>query len=87
MVVEKALAGEGTSRQAIGREAFEARVWGWKAQYGASITNQLRRLGASCDWTRERFTLDDRLSGMCEHVGKHVQGFVSDECVRTCVVL
>ena len=63
LVVEKMLAGEGTSRKAIGREAFTERVWEWKAQYGGAITGQLRRLGASCDWSRERFTLDDGLSG------------------------
>ena len=63
MVVERALAAEGRTRQDIGREAFEARVWEWKRQYGASITGQLRRLAASCDWSRERFTLDEGLSG------------------------
>lgn len=63
MVVEKALAAEGKSRQGIGREAFTERVWQWKEQYGASITNQMRKLGASCDWSRERFTLDQGLSG------------------------
>jgi len=62
-VVEKMLAkDEGVSRLALGREAFEARVWEWKAQYGGFITEQLRRLGASCDWSRERFTLDAGLS-------------------------
>jgi valyl-tRNA synthetase len=61
-VVEKQLEAEGSSRAALGREAFEARVWQWKEQYGGFITNQLRRLGASCDWSRERFTLDQGLS-------------------------
>lgn len=61
-VVEKMLVKEGTSRQALGREAFTQRVWEWKQQYGGFITDQLRRLGASCDWTRERFTLDEGLS-------------------------
>mmetsp|Transcript_29964 Transcript_29964/g.66340 ORF Transcript_29964/g.66340 Transcript_29964/m.66340 type:complete len:1040 (+) Transcript_29964:120-3239(+) len=62
-VVEKMLAkDEGVSRLALGREAFTQRVWEWKAQYGGFITEQLRRLGASCDWTRERFTLDEGLS-------------------------
>ena len=56
------LAGEGTSRLELGREAFLARVWAWQRQYGATITGQLRRLGASCDWSRERFTLDPGLS-------------------------
>lgn len=63
LVVEKLLASEGTSRAELGREAFTERVWEWKAQYGGAITGQLRRLGASCDWSRERFTLDDGLSG------------------------
>ncbi|WIA19379.1 hypothetical protein OEZ85_004004 [Tetradesmus obliquus] len=61
-VVEKQLEAEGSSRAALGREAFEERVWQWKEQYGGFITNQLRRLGASCDWSRERFTLDAGLS-------------------------
>ena len=64
LVVEKMLAAEGTSRKALGREEFERRVWEWKAEYGGFITGQLRRLGASCDWTRERFTLDQQLSGV-----------------------
>jgi valyl-tRNA synthetase len=58
-VVEKELAKEGTSRQKIGREAFTERVWGWKQQYGSTIIEQYKRLGASCDYERERFTLDD----------------------------
>ncbi len=60
--VEKMLRAEGTSRQEIGREAFLRRVWEWKETYGQRITRQLRRLGASCDWDRERFTLDNGLS-------------------------
>ncbi|NLA79990.1 MAG: valine--tRNA ligase, partial [Chloroflexi bacterium] len=60
--VEKLLAAEGTSREALGREAFEARVWEWKHKYGGEISKQMRRLGASCDWDRERFTLDEGLS-------------------------
>lgn len=63
LVVEKMLAAEGTKRTDLGREEFVARVWEWKAKYGGTITNQLRRLGASCDWSRERFTLDEKLSG------------------------
>jgi valyl-tRNA synthetase len=59
MVVERQLAEAGTSRQAIGREAFLARVWDWKAESGGAITQQLRRLGASLDWPRERFTMDE----------------------------
>lgn len=61
-VVERELAKEGTSRQEIGREAFVERVWQWKAQYGARIIDQLRSLGCSCDWERERFTMDEGLS-------------------------
>ena len=60
--VEKMLRDEGTSRREIGREAFLARTWAWKEKYGSYITKQLRRLGASCDWDRERFTLDEGLS-------------------------
>ncbi|HYV15958.1 MAG TPA: valine--tRNA ligase [Conexibacter sp.] len=56
--VEKRLAEEGTSRDAIGREAFEARVWEWREQYGGTIVDQFQRLGASCDYDDERFTLD-----------------------------
>lgn len=63
MVVEKMLSAEGKNRREMGREKFEAEVWNWKAQYGGFITEQLRRLGASCDWSKERFTLDDGLSG------------------------
>jgi valyl-tRNA synthetase len=53
---------EGTSRIEVGREEFLARTWAWKEKYGRQIIDQLRRLGASCDWDRERFTLDDGLS-------------------------
>jgi len=60
--VEKMLRNEGTSREEIGREEFERRTWEWKEKYGGVIQNQIRRLGASCDWDRERFTLDDGLS-------------------------
>jgi len=61
-VVEKALAAEGISREALGREKFVERVWQWKKEYGGNIVHQLRRLGASCDWSRERFTMDEGLS-------------------------
>lgn len=61
-VVEAQLAKEGLTRQDLGREKFEQKVWEWKRKYGGVITHQLRRLGASCDWTRERFTLDEGLS-------------------------
>ncbi|NHZ72026.1 MAG: valine--tRNA ligase [Aquificales bacterium] len=60
--VEKMLEREGTSRREIGREAFLERTWAWKEKYGRYITKQLRYLGASCDWDRERFTLDEGLS-------------------------
>lgn len=60
--VERMLQNEGTSRTEIGREAFLRRTWEWKEKYGGRITGQLRRLGASCDWDRERFTLDEGLS-------------------------
>jgi valyl-tRNA synthetase len=62
MVVERQLALEQSSRTTLGREAFVERVWAWKAESGGTITRQLRRLGASCDWSRERFTLDEGLS-------------------------
>jgi valyl-tRNA synthetase len=58
-VVEKMLVEEGTSRKELGREAFVERVWGWKEEYGSRIVEQMKRLGASCDYERERFTLDD----------------------------
>jgi valyl-tRNA synthetase len=60
--VEKMLRREGTSREEVGREEFLRRTWEWKAKYGGIITKQIRRLGASCDWERERFTLDEGLS-------------------------
>jgi len=60
--VEKQLAKEGLTRTQLGREAFEKRMWQWKEQYGGQITHQIRRIGASCDWDRERFTLDEGLS-------------------------
>ncbi|MGI4755555.1 MAG: valine--tRNA ligase [Janthinobacterium lividum] len=63
MMVERQLASEGTNRKEVGREAFLERVWQWKAQYGGAITGQMRRLGASVDWGREYFTMDDNLSG------------------------
>jgi valyl-tRNA synthetase len=61
-VVEKQLASEGLDRHRIGREAFIERIWKWKAEYGGKIIHQLKSLGASCDWSRERFTLDEGLS-------------------------
>ncbi len=61
-VVERMLAEEGVSRQEVGREAFIQRVWRWKEESGGTIIHQLKRLGASCDWDRERFTMDEGLS-------------------------
>jgi len=61
-VVEKALRKEGLSRRDLGREKFVERVWEWKQEYGNTIVRQLRKLGASCDWSRERFTMDEGLS-------------------------
>ena len=62
MVVERNLAKEGLTRHDLGREKFIERVWEWKKQSGGTICRQLRRLGASCDWSRERFTMDEGLS-------------------------
>jgi valyl-tRNA synthetase len=61
-VVEKSLAKEGKRRQDLGRDAFVQRVWQWREEYGNTILYQLRRLGASCDWRRTRFTMDEGLS-------------------------
>ncbi|MCD4753557.1 MAG: valine--tRNA ligase, partial [Anaerolineaceae bacterium] len=60
--VEGLLREQGTTREEVGREKFEEITWAWKHEYGGHITNQIRRLGASCDWSRERFTLDNGLS-------------------------
>ncbi len=62
MMVERQLTTEGTSRQALGREKFVERVWEWKRHYGGAILDQMKRLGASVDWDREYFTMDERLS-------------------------
>ena len=63
MVVERNLAAEsGLDRKSLGRETFIEEIWKWKEKSGGAITEQLRRLGASCDWSRERFTMDDGLS-------------------------
>jgi valyl-tRNA synthetase len=61
-VVEQELAREGLTRHDLGREKFIERVWEWKKKYGGVITNQLKRLGCSCDWSRECFTMDENLS-------------------------
>ncbi len=68
MVVERQLAAQGKSRHDLGREAFIEQVWQWKAQSGGSITRQLRRMGASLDWSRERFTMDEGLSNAVREV-------------------
>ena len=66
--VEKQLAGEGSSRQEIGREAFVERVWKWRGQYGSTIVEQFKRLGASADYADERFTMDDEYVKAVLHV-------------------
>lgn len=68
MVVERLLAAEGKDRRAMGRQAFLDRVWEWKAESGGTISRQLRRLGASLDWPRERFTMDEGLSAAVREV-------------------
>jgi len=62
IVVERQLEAEGTSRAAIGRARFIEKVWAWRAESGSTITRQMRRLGDSCDWSREYFTMDEKLS-------------------------
>ena len=62
IVVENQLKAEGTSRLELGRDQFVERVWAWKQESGSTITHQMRRLGSSCDWSRERFTMDAGLS-------------------------
>ena len=78
MVVERKLAAEGIGRHDLGRERFIERVWQWKAESGGTITGQLHRLGASCDWSRERFTMDDGLSAAVRKVfvELHRQGLI-----------
>src|SRR5690606_13367756 len=70
--VEKMLSDEGKSREEVGREEFLARTWEWKEKYGGQIIRQLRRLGASCDWDRERFTMDEGLSNAVIEVFVHL---------------
>ena len=67
-VVEKKIAEEGLTRHDLGREKFIERVWQWRENYGRTIINQLKRLGASCDWSRERFTMDEGLSKAVKEV-------------------
>lgn len=62
MVVERQLAAQNVTRHDLGRDKFLEKVWEWKAESGGTITRQLRRLGSSVDWTRERFTMDEGLS-------------------------
>jgi valyl-tRNA synthetase len=79
MVVERQLAEEGNiTRRDMGREAFIERVWEWREQSGSTISQQLRRLGASCDWSRERFTMDEGLSKavLKVFVTLHEQGLI-----------
>ncbi len=68
MVVERQLNAQGLTRHDLGREKFIEKVWEWKQQSGNTITRQLRRLGASCDWSRERFTMDEGLSAAVQEV-------------------
>ena len=78
MVVERQLNAAGMSRTTLGREAFIERVWQWKGQSGGLIANQLRRLGASVDWTRDRFTMDAGLSAAVTEVfvRLHAEGLI-----------
>jgi valyl-tRNA synthetase len=62
IVVERQLEATGESREGLGRDTFVERVWAWKQQSGSTITEQMRRIGASCDWSREYFTMDEKLS-------------------------
>jgi valyl-tRNA synthetase len=71
-VVERQLASEGLSRHDLGREAFIQRVWQWKAESGGAILGQMRRLGDSVDWTRERFTMDEGLSRAVQTIFKRL---------------
>jgi len=77
-LVERELAREGTSRQQLGRERFEARVWEWRARYGGQIIEQLKRLGASCDYDQERFTLDPGYARAVQRVfiALYEQGYI-----------
>jgi len=67
-VVERELRQEGKTRHDLGREKFVERVWEWKKEYGGKILHQIRRIGSSCDWSRERFTLDEGVSGAVREV-------------------
>ena len=78
MMVERQLAGEGKTRQELGRSAFVERVWEWKGVYGGAILDQMKRLGVSVDWSREYFTMDERLSVAVKEafVRLHEQGLI-----------
>jgi valyl-tRNA synthetase len=78
MMVERQLISEGSSRQQLGREAFVERVWEWKRHYGGAILDQMKRLGASVDWQREYFTMDENLSVAVREafVRLHEQGLI-----------
>ncbi|MBV6552241.1 valine--tRNA ligase [Acinetobacter soli] len=78
MVVERQLAAQNVSRHDLGREQFIDKVWEWKEQSGGTITKQIRRLGSSVDWSRERFTMDDGLSNAVKEVfvQLHEQGLI-----------
>ncbi|MDP3483698.1 MAG: valine--tRNA ligase, partial [Sulfuricella sp.] len=78
IVVERQLDAKGVSRHDLGREEFLKRVWAWKEESGSTITRQMRRLGASCDWSRERFTMDEGLSKAVTEVfvTLHSQGLI-----------
>ena len=78
MLVERQLNAEGKTRHEVGREAFLDRVWSWKAESGGNISRQLRRMGSSLDWSRDRFTMDDGFSRavMEVFVRLHEQGLI-----------
>ncbi len=78
VMVERQLASEGTSRQELGRERFLERMWQWKAEHKDNISRQAKALGSSCDWSRERFTMDEGLSKAVLHsfVTLHEQGLI-----------
>jgi valyl-tRNA synthetase len=88
VVVERQLAAEGKTKDDLGREAFVERVWRWKEESGGTITRQLRQLGASCDWSRERFTMDAGLSRAVRETFVHLweQGLIyrDDYIVNWC---
>ena len=88
-VVEKQLAANGKSRHDLGREAFVKKVWEWKAESGGAILDQMKRLGASVDWTRERFTMDEGLSNSVLTIFKRLyeQGLIyrAERIINWCV--